>query len=583
MSSRSLAGFAGTLLLAAGTGQVAAAFAFWPDDPSVNVAVCVSPGNQQEPRIVGDGGGGAFVLWLDDRSGTHWEIRLQHVLSTGAIDARWPPEGVTVCDTSSEQLWPTMIADGAGGVIVAWSDVRDGLHTDVFAQHVLDSGVRDPSFPPDGYAVCAANSHQNMPVLVPDLAGGAIIAWQDHRSDPAIYAQRLLFAGAADPAWPPGGRVLCSAPGFRGSPAIAEDGAGGAFVTWLDYRGSSPDLYAQRVLASGALAPGWPAEGIPVCTATEFQAPPVLVSDGAGGAFATWEDSRHGGSNRDIYSQHILSGGVVDPSWPVDGLAVCTAPGRQGRPLCVVGDSGGVLIVWEDERNGLPDLFAQRVLSNGAIDAAWPVNGLPLVTEPGFQHSATVVNDGTGGAVVAWADTRSQDDRIYATRVMAAGATDPGWPYGGAVLSTAAYGRTLPSCVMAGTGGVIVTWQDWRNGQDYDIYAQRVALTGQLGPVSVPRPDPASVAALSVPQPNPFGAGVSFRFAIPRAGAVELAIFDAHGRRVRSLLKASSPAGEWTQYWDGRDDAGDDVQPGLYFARLEASGASRVMRVARLR
>jgi len=499
------------------------------------------------------------------------------------LDPNWQPDGVAVSNTTFEQMWPSMIADGAGGAFVVWSDVHNGLSTDIFAQHVLGSGALDPAFPADGYAVCSVISHQNMPVLVSDLAGGAIIAWQDHRADPAIYAQRLLASGVADPAWPPNGRLLCIGPSYRGTPQIVEDGTGGAIVMWYDSRGTDSDLYAQRVLGSGVVAPGWTVNGIAVCTAPGFSESAVLISDGTGGALAAWHDPRSGASNSDIYAQHILSGGAADPSWPANGRALCTAPGRQRNPRCVTDGSGGALVVWEDERSDAPDLYAQRVLANGLFDAAWPVNGLAVAAKPGFQQYSSVVADGAGGAVVAWYDSRSSDTNIYATRFTATGAIAPVWGDGGLALSTAPNSQQLPSSVLAGDGGVIVVWGDGRVGQEFDIYAQRVSLAGQLGTVSVPQADPGPAAVLSAPQPNPSSGAVSFRVTLPREGQVDLAIYEPGGRRVRSLLRGSRSAGEFTQLWDGRSDAGTDVRPGLYFARLENSGITRVTRVVRLR
>src|SRR5207344_1673422 len=101
---------------------------------------------------------------------------------------------------------------------------------------------------------------------------------------------------------------------------------------WLDYRSglSTPDIYAQRVLASGVVDPAWPADGRAVCTANGEQQNPAIVPDGAGGAFVTWADLRDGIS--DIYAQRVLASGVVDPAWPADGLALCTASGPQAFP-----------------------------------------------------------------------------------------------------------------------------------------------------------------------------------------------------------------------------------------------------------
>jgi len=68
---------------------------------------------------------------------------------------------------------------------------------------------------------------------------------------------------------------------------------------------------------------------------------------------------------------------------------------------------------------------------------------------------------------------------------------------------------------------------------------------------------------------NPFYPATTLRFDIPAAGSrVELGIFTANGRRVRSLLAKIMPAGRHAILWDGRDDAGRSVSSGTYFGRL---------------
>jgi hypothetical protein len=106
--------------------------------------------------------------------------------------------------------------------------------------------------------------------------------------------------------------ALCTASSSQEAPQIVSDGAGGAIVTWFNvisppsfgpvYR----DIYAQRVLANGTIAPGWLADGIAVCSADSTQQNPQIVSDGAGGAIVAWQDSRAGGTNPlDVYAQRV--------------------------------------------------------------------------------------------------------------------------------------------------------------------------------------------------------------------------------------------------------------------------------------
>src|SRR6185436_10418227 len=161
--------------------------------------------------------------------------------------------------------------------------------------------------------------------------GGAIVAWHDNRTGEKydgtyeindIYAQHVLASGAVDGAWPADGRGLCTATGDQRSATIVSDGAGGAVVTWQDSRAGNYDIYTQRVLASGAVDGAWPADGRALCTAAGGQISPTIVSDGAGGAIVTWSDARSPGTGSDIYAQHLLASGAVDGAWPADGRAL---------------------------------------------------------------------------------------------------------------------------------------------------------------------------------------------------------------------------------------------------------------------
>lgn len=89
---------------------------------------------------------------------------------------------------------------------------------------------------------------------------------------------------------------------------------------------------------------------------------------------------------------------------------------------------------------------------------------------------------------------------------------------------------------------------------------------------------------LRAPAPNPSSeARTKIAFLLPQAGQAELALFDVQGRRIRVLRNAASPAGWNAEIWDGRDDAGESVASGVYFARLEVAGASASTRVVRLK
>ena len=484
-----------TLTLALAVSLAAPASAAWPNSPFNNLPLCTVAGSQQSPAVVSDGAGGAIVTWFDYRGG-HADIYAQHVLASGAVDPSWPAGGRALCTVVDEQLYPTIVSDGAGGAVVAWYDARNGGVADIYAQRVLASGVVDPAWPINGRALCVAVGEQLSPTLVSDGAGGAIVTWYDFRSGAHydIYAQRVLASGAVDAGWPADGRALCTAANHQFDPTIVSDGAGGAIVTWQDRRsGTQYDTYAQRVLVSGAVDPAWPADGRALCTAAGDQAIPTIVSDGAGGAIVTWHDYR-GGANSDIYAQHVLASGAVDGAWPVNGRALCTAVNNQTGPTLVSDGGGGAIVTWYDYRGGNADIYAHHVQASGVADPGWPADGRAVCTATGDQLLAKIASDGAGGALVTWHDNRSgAGNDVYAHHVLASGAVDGVWPANGRALCLAANSQSATAIVWDGAGGAIVTWQDSRSGA-FDLYAQRVEAFGRLG-----NPEPVIASVQDVP------------------------------------------------------------------------------------
>lgn len=80
--------------------------------------------------------------------------------------------------------------------------------------------------------------------------------------------------------------------------------------------------------------------------------------------------------------------------------------------------------------------------------------------------------------------------------------------------------------------------------------------------------------------PNPVRATTLLRFAMPAAGVAHLDVFDASGRRVRTLVDEWLSAGGHEVRWDRRSDRGEPVPAGVYFTRLVSGGAVSGRRMA---
>lgn len=72
-------------------------------------------------------------------------------------------------------------------------------------------------------------------------------------------------------------------------------------------------------------------------------------------------------------------------------------------------------------------------------------------------------------------------------------------------------------------------------------------------------------------------------FALAAAGDAELDVYSVDGRRVRRLARGRFEPGPHRVGWDGRDDRGQDVPSGVYFARLHGPQGAATRTMVRIR
>jgi hypothetical protein len=436
-------------------------FAQWIQD---GMEICTAKGTQGYPYIISAGMGTYIIAWWDLRNGNE-DIYAQKIHLSGNV--MWGSDGDPVCVQGHNQLYPQIASDGQGGAIVSWRDWRRGnTNSDPYTQRINSNGMIE--WASDGVALSLAANHQKSPHIISDGSEGAIVTWYDFRSGVSdIYAQRVSSKGAL--LWPSSGVCVCSASGSQDLPRIAPDGFGGAIIVWQDWRRGGEDIYAQRIDGSGASR--WTSNGITVCSASENQHAPQLVPDGAGGAVIVWEDYRFG--DADIYAQKINNEGVA--LWQGDGIRVCSAEGDQTFAQIAADSVDGYVIAWVDDRNGSSDIYAQRIESTG--DISWDPNGVRVCVASRNQESPQIISDDSRGVIIAWADMRNGVKDIYAQRIDGNG--DPLWTVDGAPICLARGEQDFPQLVSDGSNGAIITWQDYRNN-NFDIYAQRIHADGLI-------------------------------------------------------------------------------------------------------
>jgi hypothetical protein len=170
-----------------------------------------------------------------------------------------------------------------------------------------------------------------------------------------------------------------------------------SFVTWLDARSATVQVYVQKLLNG---VPQWTANGVQVGAATTGAAAPVVVSDGGTGCIVVWCESR--GVSVDVWAQKFDSTGAKQ--WAAGtGIQITTAAGTEAVPKAYPDGAGGVYIVWIDARSGT-HLYAQRLNSAGA--AQWTPLGVLVDTFAGSINSPSIrgLLDSSGNFYVMWAE-----------------------------------------------------------------------------------------------------------------------------------------------------------------------------------
>ena len=529
--------------------------------------------------------------------------------------AEWGPDGLLIPGRNAE-----LTSDGLGGAYVTSSDT-----THVYFRRVTGRGEVVSGYPAvlnalDSDARVVTGSTR----CASDGESGAFVAWAE--TDPIngmnVWLSRVLASG--DVAWR---RLLGTIPlrrGFYTIPPLVPTDSGDVFVGWVTQSGNLDQLRLTRIRADGWPRSGWGDSGVAVDSMRYlveasmdpdgvggivigirkgendtlslhrfdpnggqswlWQTPlwelnwggPRTIPDRGGGVFVTWITT----DGRQLRLLHLDASGGPANGWDPGGRVI-TPPSYRAEysPIALCPDaSGGALLVWSDLIQN--DLFAQHILSDGAIARGWEDYGRTICAAPDIQESAVAIPDGTGGMVIGWEDWRYRMRDIiapFAMRVNSEGVVTTGWSETGTILAGSAFASDV-TAISDGTGGAIVSWSPFDDRLPYRI--QRIRGDGVYGPM-LGKSD--SKAVFLRPFPDPFTTRVECDLELARATITSVVVYDITGRRVATIMpKQVLPAGSHRIRWNGLDRNGTDVSPGVYFFGIQAEGKARSARFLRI-
>ncbi len=562
--------------LSAGLGT-APANAAWSSDPSQNLTVADGTGEQILPKVAASPDGGCFISWYDGGSG--YDVRLQKLTPSG--DSLFGTDGVLVADRSFSSVQDYALdVDTAGNALLVFRDDRFG-GTQITAASIAPNG--GTNWGPNGIQLTNTTDFVAAPKIAGTSDGGAVVAWTQ---DVDTRVQKLGVTGSVE--WasdvvltPDIGSYSASDLHDAGTDAIL------SFIHQTGGFGSPRHILAQKIDADGNLV--WNSDHVAVFDggSIQFGNFPTFQPDGLGGGVFSWYDAAS--TQLQCSVQRILADG--SEAFAHNGVVVSTVASRVRVSPNAAFDptTGDIYAFWKEQTSSQAQsgVFGQRIDSGG--NRLWTDNGVQVESISSDDVGSIVTWVLDSGAMVFWDRAPSfGQDRMYGARLTSDGVIDVG-PFD---IASTPSGKSRLQVDESGTGYAVLAWQDGRFDSG-GIYAQNVWPDGTLGqdPASVPGTGdpnlPAGATSMVTAHPNPSSAGMTiyFRFDARSVGEgvstfspLTAEVFDTRGRKViGGLLVGENGRCEW----NGKDDSGRLVAPGVYFVRVPTLDVRATVHVVR--
>ena len=364
-----------------------------------------------------------------------------------------------ICDATADQTTPNLEFNSNSDVyLVVWGDERDD-HWDIYGRRIDEDG--NPQG--DEIVVCNASDDQYSPdVAYNPRVNQWLVAWYDYRdqnvSGADIYGQRVKADGSLTDQ---GNFGIYDGPNNQRSVALAARPKlmGAEYLAvWEDHRsGDGLEVVGQRIGALGTL--NW--HDFNVSAPLESQENPRVAYNSTDQQFlVVWQDERDG--NSDIYAQIVLTTGI-----PITDNIVVRDEGHELVDPAVAHSpiSNTYMVLWDDQGEG--DIEGRAVNANGTLESAFNVFDGPITaTQPAIAYNST----GNEYLVVFVYEAAGDNRDIYGQQVLADG-TVTGTAF---IICDNINDQSNPDVVYNATDDeYLVVWSDARTDQG-DIYGRRV-------------------------------------------------------------------------------------------------------------
>ncbi|MFL2982855.1 MAG: T9SS type A sorting domain-containing protein [Candidatus Neomarinimicrobiota bacterium] len=302
------------------------------------------------------------------------------------------------------------------------------------------------------------------------------LIWEDNRASKKIYGSRVIDLEIQDT----NGKKMTfgdnsSSETDFSTPYIINTSSG---IYTATFDGSSSPKFIRINRLNESLNNVWNQGGIGLNAVFDMRS--VLLTETSDGVGCFWSESR--GFNYDIYYQKIdLDGNMTLNS---EGVELVDSSGDDYVMAVIPTPDNKFMIFWMEDAWPAASLKFSKIDDQGNIEIGWNPNGNTLSSSSSDSRHLQVsaLNDGSG-LFALWIQDGNFSD-IYAQFIDWDG--NVLWDEGGVPIVEAENDQVNVTFQFNQTGShVLIAWQDYRNGSDFDIYGEildlNTGLTGQNG------------------------------------------------------------------------------------------------------
>lgn len=518
---------------------------------------------QSMPDLSMDEDGNFCIVWSDDRND-----------NPDIFGQTYSEQGIRIGENvklnpdtlSSSQVNPDIAMNESGIILCVWESDHNG-YNDIYAQFLDADG--NPAGENFLVNTNTGSRHQKTPACAINEAGESVIVWRyDGSGKMEIKGQRfdsnMQAEGDNFTINPVPGDISENHPDV----AIAKDG--GFAVVWRDAETSDFNIYLRK----------YDSDGLPVTdpllvnddgTGAD-QRHPVIGMDRSGNSVVAWEDNRTG--QYDIYGQFCNQAGNpvgLNVRLTDDSLSV-----YHGSPSVDVDTSGLGVVVWRDNRNGNPDIFAQCFTISGEFNGS---NFMAIEDSSGLrQEYPDVAIESKGRFLIACHETGLSGNIYMLVRRFDSQnkpiASSLQW------IADSVSSKTLYPSVAANGQKMSFAWQDTRNLQGWDIACLIMDWEWEIE-TSVKSQEVRMTSSQLMVQnyPNPFNGQTWIEFDINRPGKMSIVIYNIKGQKIKDLSQSIQESGHHHILWNGTDTQNRMVSSGIYFVQIQNEDFTKTHRM----